>query len=672
MKHVLIVDNNPVILTLVKNFLQRENFKVSTAVSGLDALDILEREVPDYIFTDLVMPQINGKKLCRIIRAMDKLQNIPIVIISGIAKESDLDPADYGAVCCIAKGPNLTGHILATIRQLEKKPDSIISKIGYEEVFEREISREMLSSRKHYDIIFNNLDVGIFELTSTDKIIYANPFAIGLFGVPETDLLGRSFVELFAEQDVGLVVKALADAGQNRLELSEEKGIKVNDRSLSLSFIAITDVSYNSIVVLIRDVTKNLQAEIDLQNSTERFRIIFENSPDAILWFNYDTGIIINCNSAAESLFARKANEFIGRHRSILYGGVRAGDFAHLFKKENLNGHIPKIETEIETKSGRIVPVEVALSYSSVNDMTIVQGVFTDISVRKVAQEKLNDTNEYLRSLLDSVQAGIVVIDEETRTIVDVNPVAARMIGLSKIEIIGQGCNDIICQGSVGRCAADGDQCSKKLEHLLNNAGGRKIPVLITSTIQNISGQKFIIVSFVDITWRKKLEERLRKLSITDELTGILNRRGFITLAEQHIKVADRKKAPFYLLFVDVNDMKSINDNWGHHAGDQALVQVAEVLQMFRESDIIGRLGGDEFVALLNGNLAKNDNLISEEIIAGRVNSKLAEIKKRHFNDFDLSISIGIIRYDPFHPCSLDELISKADMLMYENKMKST
>ena len=671
MKKVLIVDNNPVVLTLIKNFLQRENFQVLHAASSLEALGILERETPDYIFIDLVMPQINGEKLCRIIRGMAEFQHVPIIIISGIAKESDLNPADFGAVCCIAKGPNLTGHILATIKQLEKNPDSIAGRVGYGDVFEREISREMISIRKHYDVIFNHLDLGIFELSPAGEIIYANPFAIGLFGVQETDLLGHMFVTLFAGQDAVLVAAALAGLGKNTLELSEEKGIKVNDRSLSLSFIAVTDVSYDSIVVLIKDVTKSRQAEIDLQNSSERFRIIFENSPDAILWFNHDNGIIINCNSAAEALFARKSNELIGQHRSILYGGGRAGDFARLFNSDNGNNPVNKVETEIETKTGVSVPVEVSLSLSTVHNMTILQGVFIDITARREAQIKLSDTNEYLRSLLDSVQAGIVVIDEETRTIVDVNPLAAGMIGLDRVEIIGKGCNDVICQGNVRQCAARGEHCSKKLEHLLDSVGGRQIPILITSTQQNISGQKFIIVSFVDITERKRLEERLHKLSITDDLTGILNRRGFITLAEQHIKVADRKKAPFYLLFVDVNDMKSINDNWGHHAGDEALVQVAEVLKMFRDSDIIGRLGGDEFVALLNGNLGKNDNLISEDMIVRRVNANLAQVKERHKNDFDLSISIGVIRYDPHHPCSLDELMSKADMLMYENKLTS-
>ncbi len=671
MKQILIVDNNPVILTFIKKLLQKENFHVLAADSSLAALEILKREVPDYIVTDLIMPQINGEKLCRIIRGMPELRHIPIIIISGIAKESDLDPAEFGAVCCIAKGPNLGRHIIKVINQLETDLDSLAGKVGYQEVHDREISREMITLRKHYEVIAGHINVGILELTSAGEIIYANSFAIDLFGVPETALLGTVFVKLFNEHDSRHVAALLAHLGKSLQELSEEKRIKVNDRYIALSFIAVKDTSYNSIIVIIKDVTKRLQAEIDLQNSIERFRVIFENSLDAIIWFNHDTGIIINCNSAAESLFDRQTNNLIGHHRSMLYNADKAGDFAGLFNAETDNNFSNKVETEIVTKTGRTVPVEVSFSSSTVLNMRILQGVFTDITARKEALEKLSDTNEYLRSLLDSVQAGIVVIDEETRTIVDVNPVAAQMIGLNRKDIIGQGCNKVICRKNIQKCAADGEQCSEKLEHLLDNMAGRKIPVLITSTIQKISGQKFIIVSFVDITERKKLEERLHKLSITDELTGILNRRGFITLAEQHIKVADRKQAPFYLVFVDINDMKLINDNWGHKAGDKALVQVAEVLKMFRDSDIIGRLGGDEFVALLNGNLAENNIVISEDMITRRINNNLAKIKKMHKNEFDLSISFGVIRYDPYHPCSLDELMSKADMLMYENKLTS-
>ncbi len=98
---------------------------------------------------------------------------------------------------------------------------------------------------------------------------------------------------------------------------------------------------------------------------------------------------------------------------------------------------------------------------------------------------------------------------------------------------------------------------------------------------------------------RKQTEKVIQNLSITDELTSLLNRRGFFTLAEQQIKIARRTGREMVLLFADLDKLKWINDTWGHAEGDRALCEVGKILKnTFRESDIIARIGGDEFVML--------------------------------------------------------------------------
>jgi diguanylate cyclase (GGDEF)-like protein/PAS domain S-box-containing protein len=178
-------------------------------------------------------------------------------------------------------------------------------------------------------------------------------------------------------------------------------------------------------------------------------------------------------------------------------------------------------------------------------------------------------------------------------------------------------------------------------------------------------GQIIGVVHVVsDITHKKRLENQLRNLSITDELTGLYNRRGFLTLAEQQIKVANREKKKAVILYADLDDFKEINDKYGHKEGDNVLIEMTNILRKsFRDSDIIARIGGDEFVIL-----AMETPITSIEMLTARLKLNLKSYNAKADKSYQLSISIGISRYNPENPCSLDKLLSKADKLMYEQK----
>ena len=168
----------------------------------------------------------------------------------------------------------------------------------------------------------------------------------------------------------------------------------------------------------------------------------------------------------------------------------------------------------------------------------------------------------------------------------------------------------------------------------------------------------------MDITERKKMEEGLITLSITDLLTGLYNRRGFIMFAEQQLKLSNRSKRGMLLFFTDLDGMKWINDTLGHEEGDKALIEAATVLKdTFRSSDIIARMGGDEFAVLT---IDTTD--INPEIITARVQNLIDIRNRRENRRYTLSISVGSSFYDPENPCSIDELMAEADKSMYEHK----
>jgi diguanylate cyclase (GGDEF)-like protein len=163
-----------------------------------------------------------------------------------------------------------------------------------------------------------------------------------------------------------------------------------------------------------------------------------------------------------------------------------------------------------------------------------------------------------------------------------------------------------------------------------------------------------------------KLQDHLRELSITDELTGLSNRRGFFAFAQQQMKHARRNNERMVLFFADLDDLKNINDTFGHVAGDRALTDAARIfVETFRDSDIIARMGGDEF-AVIMGN-APDSGI---ETVRNRLEKHLEQYNSRRDGSFRLAVSVGLTVFDPAKPVTVDELIRQADARMYEEKLR--
>jgi diguanylate cyclase (GGDEF)-like protein len=159
------------------------------------------------------------------------------------------------------------------------------------------------------------------------------------------------------------------------------------------------------------------------------------------------------------------------------------------------------------------------------------------------------------------------------------------------------------------------------------------------------------------------LDRELRYLALTDDLTCLFNRRGFFAAATHHLKLARRNGQTLLLLFCDVDNLKKINDTYGHQEGDLALIRTADALEKsLRDSDILSRLGGDEFIAL-----ASETSNQTEEVILRRLEKNLKKSSSTE-SRYALSLCVGLARFDPKHPISLGELMAQADKVMYDKK----
>ena len=166
------------------------------------------------------------------------------------------------------------------------------------------------------------------------------------------------------------------------------------------------------------------------------------------------------------------------------------------------------------------------------------------------------------------------------------------------------------------------------------------------------------------IVERQRAEDALRNLTMTDDLTGLYNHRGFFTLAEHHVKTARRTGQGSFLIYADMDGLKQINDRFGHTEGSLAIAKTAEILrQTFRDSDIVARLGGDEFVIL-----APDISARGSDSIIGHLRENLLRYNEQRKHSYQLALSIGAVRVDPNTDSTIEELIAQADVAMYEHK----
>jgi two-component system, cell cycle response regulator len=163
---------------------------------------------------------------------------------------------------------------------------------------------------------------------------------------------------------------------------------------------------------------------------------------------------------------------------------------------------------------------------------------------------------------------------------------------------------------------------------------------------------------------RQRVQVELFNLSFSDDLTGLYNRRGFLTLTHHQIKLSYRTGKSFLVAFIDLDGMKQINDTFGHQEGNHALVETANILRdSFRQCDILARIGGDEFAVFVAD--ATQDNI---DTVRQRVWQKLELCNADPSRRYNLSFSVGIVPANGSEGCDLEEILMRADAAMYEQK----
>ncbi len=303
--------------------------------------------------------------------------------------------------------------------------------------------------------------------------------------------------------------------------------------------------------------------------------------------------------------------------------------------------------------------------------------IYRHIRAEKIAAEKLREKDATIIQFLESLPIGVYVAEAEGKTFY-ANQTALNLLGrevanlkegqsrAEAYQLYVAGTNHLY---PVKELPSERALRGKKtnIDNMeIRRPDGTIIPTENWGTpIFGSDGQiTYALSAFMDISERKKFHAELKNLSIHDELTGLLNRRGFMTLADQQKKIADRSQMPLLMLFIDLDGLKKVHDSRGHQAGDEMITEFASILkEHFRKTDIVARMGGDEFAVLVS------DKPREGKAIIQRLRDRV-EARNANGSPYRLDFSLGSALYDPAFPCDLDQLISQSDQRMYVEKKK--
>ncbi len=422
------------------------------------------------------------------------------------------------------------------------------------------------------------------------------------------------------------------------------------------------------------DIIRKQAEKRDLE-SDKKYLLLFENAIDAIFIIDQGSEKIIDCNKKAASMSGYTVRELKTMTLTELYRSEEQDVVSKIFGKVAESGSLSGISgINLLRKDGICIPVEINAATHEIGGENCICGIMRDITLRKKTEEMLRESEEKTRVMLDASLDAIITMDGDG-TISYFNKAAEKMFSYKTKDVKGKKLHDILVSENArkkyyqslpkfeqtGLCQVIG----KTLELYASRKDGTRFPVEISISSFHLQGKWHSVGAIRDITLRKEMETKLLESSRTDELTGLFNRRGFLELSSQQYKLANRNKSCLYLLLLEIENLRTINEQYGQKTVDRILQDTAKLLKStFRESDIISRIGGDKFSILL---IAPPGPDI-EIIINSHIEDNLRTYHKQKNRGHELSLSMGLSRYDPAIPCSIDEFLSRADALMNKNR----
>ena len=580
----------------------------------------------------------------------------------------------------------------------------------------KNIEKILLKSQQEFSSLFNSSPEALIYIDDKSNILNINAQFTKLFGYTLKEIKGRNI-------DNGIIHSQKRTYEGKNLTKKALKGFvnyetirKRKDGSEFPVSISSAPVKINNklkgIITLYQDITERKKAEEELRQSEEKFAGIFKNIPDAA--FYQDTkGTILDINPRFTKVFGYTKEDILGKNIDEigLYPKSRMKEGKDLTRK-TLNKDLTNFETIRQKKDETLVPVRISTSFVKIKDkVTGIIALYQDITERKQSEKiqkvlynisKAANSNISLKGLYNTIH-------KELGKIIDTSNFYIALIDENKDELyfpyhidekddnfpIQKFSTSNVLTAQVMKTGKPLFNTSKEYEKMiasgeLNPMGSTSpqsiwagVPLKIEGHVigamavqsytnpnlyskSDIKLMEFVSEQVATAIERKRMEEELKKLAHYDPLTGTYNRGYGLELLQRQVKIAKRNKTSFLLAYTDLDNLKRINDQFGHEEGDKAITQMANLFRsILREVDIIIRMGGDEFLLVF-----PDSSLKEIPIIEKRLYDKLALQDQVSNKSYKIGFTVGFSCYNSEHPKSIAELMRIADQEMYKNKKR--
>lgn len=516
--------------------------------------------------------------------------------------------------------------------------------------------------------MFLELGAARFELLHTDRMstglmhLEREHFDALLLDLSLPNSQGLQGVERILAQVPTLPIVVLTGLDDERSSLiALEHGVQ--------DYLVKGQVGADLLARTLRHAIERKNAELVLRESEQRYRDLFAESLGLICVHDV-VGQLFAVNPAGAAQLGYTPDELIGRNMRELVAPQFQSQFDNYLERILKRGADSGLLSVLDRAGQNHIFAYKNVLHRDPRSESYVIGYAQDVTAEQEAKAALKKSEDLFRTLAAHAPVGIFLTDAQGNWIY-ANERCYAMTELTPEQARGSGWLRAVhpddkqtVLGAWQSAMQSGGEFAMEYR-ALTAAGQTRWLTGSTAAQRNKAGAVSGYVGIIaDISERKHMEEKLRALSLTDELTGLRNRRGFLGAAQQSVVLARRNLEGVMLLFIDLDNMKFINDRHGHDEGDRALRATADLLrQVFRESDVLARLGGDEF-AVLHLEPGGHD----PESVRARLETSLAEVNAQGRLPYTLAMSVGMVHQQADALDSLDDLLAAADAQMYEIK----
>jgi diguanylate cyclase (GGDEF)-like protein/PAS domain S-box-containing protein len=551
----------------------------------------------------------------------------------------DLLPPERAAVWpalferALKEGPYRSEHVLLDGRTFEMAIQPIleegnatgVSVYGRDITDRKRTEMQLRDSEEQFRSTFEQAAIGILHTSFQGDFIRCNPRFSEITGYSQEELAGLKIQQITAPDNLADSERTFESLAHSEAETARlEKRYLCKDGRNVWAKLTISK-QYDGqgrplhFITFVEEIDQRKAAEQRaaeaaqaLRLSEERYRAAFETSIDAVAINRLSDGMYVDVNRSFLAVAGCKREDVIGRTTIELGVWVDLADRARLMEILRRQSYCRGMETRFRKFSGDIYWAELSASVFPVDGVDFVFNVTRDITATKAAEksiaataEALRVTEERYRTVFQTSLDGITLSRMNDGHYIDVNKSFLSLLGYEREEIIGHTSREI------GLWVNQQDR-QMLVEEIRKNSSVRDVDIqykkkngealwsLTSSSVIEIDGVTCLLSIIRDVTEAKAAAEKIEDLAFFDPLTRLPNRRLLMDSLRQALTASFLQNRKCALLMVDLDNLKTFNDNLGHHVGDQLLQEVARRLSSgIRETDLVARLGGDEFAVLL-------------------------------------------------------------------------